>query len=83
MLYKHGPQYYHASYIVKIVTNSRSSYEHQTNERIAEITKKAMLYLEVYHPKDISSSDYLENLDKFTVKEIVIRRYDVKEKFMS
>ena len=83
MLYKQGPQYYHASYIVKIVTNSRSCCEHQTNERIAEITKKTMLYLEIYHPEDIESSKYLDNLDKFNVKEVAIQRYDVKERFMS
>ncbi|CAG9797102.1 unnamed protein product [Chironomus riparius] len=83
MTYKHGPQYYHASYIVKIVTSPRTCNEHQTNERIAEVTKKTMLYLEVYHPEDIDSTKYLDNLDKFKVKEVVIQRYDVKERFMS
>jgi len=83
VLYKQGPQYYHASYIVKIVTSQRSCNEHQTNERIAEVTKKTMLYLEVYHPEDIDSTKYLDNLDKFNVKEVVIQRYDVKERFMS
>lgn len=83
VLYKSGPQYYHASYIVKVVTGDRSTYEHQTNERIAEVTKKSMLYIEVYPPKDVQNCDYLMNLDKFTVKEVALRRFDVKEKFMS
>ena len=42
-----------------------------------------MLYLEIYHPEDIESSKYLDNLDKFNVKEVAIQRYDVKERFMS
>lgn len=80
MLYKHGPQFYHASYIVKVFTDPRSTYEHQTNERIAETTKKSMMYLEIYYPENVVESQLLENLDKFQIKEIVIQRHDVKQK---
>lgn len=80
VLYKQSPKYYHASFIAKVVTGERRScYVHYTNERVAESTKKQMLYLEVYTP-NIDPSTYLQNLDKFKVKEIVIQRQLIKQK---
>jgi hypothetical protein len=83
VLYKHGPQHFHASLIVIVSrTGEKTNYEYHTNERIAETTGKNLLYLEIHHPTDISPTDYFNNLDKFEVKEVMIQRHshELKEK---
>lgn len=81
LLYKQSPQFYHATFVVRVSTDSqRTCYEHQSLERISETTKKFMIYVEVYHPANVEPSNYFNNLDKFTVKEVSVRRNDIKEK---
>ena len=80
VLYKHSPTLYHASFVVRVVTEKRSCYEHQSLERISETTKKCMVYLEVFRPEGIEPADYLQHLQKFNVKEIAVKRMDIKEK---
>lgn len=78
MLYKHGPQLFHASFIVIVSKDGRkSSYEYHTNERIAETTAKNLLYLEIYNPDHVKPADYLENLDQFQAKEVLLQRHEV------
>jgi hypothetical protein len=78
VLYKHNPQTYHATYIVKILDGNTLFNDYKTNERIAETTKKCMLYLEVFIPDNVDASNYLENLNKFRVKEIAMQRHLIK-----
>lgn len=80
MLYKHSPTLYHATFVVRVVNAKRSCYEHQSLERISETTKKCMIYLEVTHPEGVDPSEYLHHLDKFKVKEIAVKRLDIKER---
>lgn len=80
MLYKHNPQFYHATFVVRVVKGERTCYEHQSLERISETTKKQMIYIEVYYPDNMEPSEYLNNLNKFTVKEVAIKRHLIKEK---
>jgi tRNA-splicing endonuclease subunit Sen2 len=80
LLYKHNPQFYHATFVVRVVRDQRTCYEHQSLERISETTKKCMIYIEVYFPEGIEPCDYLKNLQKFTVKEVAFKRQDIKEK---
>lgn len=83
VLYKQSPQLYHASFIVIISRDcNKSSLEYHTNERIAETTGKNLLFLEVFSPTgaDVQPSEYLNNLEKFTVKEVSIQRHEMKNK---
>lgn len=78
MLYKHGPQHFHASFVVIVTrTDDKTSHEYHTNERIAETTGKNLLYLEVYFPNNVQPADYLKNLAKFSTKEILIQRHEM------
>ncbi|KAG5675224.1 hypothetical protein PVAND_005148 [Polypedilum vanderplanki] len=74
LLYKQGPAFYHATYIVKLVVNERiDMLEFKTHERVAENTKKQMLYLEINFPDDLDPLS-IENLHKFTVREAAFQR---------
>jgi hypothetical protein len=52
----------------------KSTYEVNSNVRIAETTGKHLLYLEVIFPDDISPENYLENLENFEVREVAVKR---------
>ena len=83
VLYKESPKLFHASYIVKvIVKGGRTILEHQTNERVAENSKKHMLYLEVYYPcSERDPATLYQQLEEFKIKEIAFRRQVVKRIF--
>lgn len=79
MIYKLGPQFHHASFVVMISKDQqrKTTLSYHTNERIAETTNKGLLYLEVLFPENVSPSNYLENLKDFKVKEVMIQRQDM------
>lgn len=70
---------YHASFVVIVhrsTENDRKTSEVHTNIRIAETTAKNLMYLEVIYPSDVAPETYLENLDKFEVKETIVKRHE-------
>lgn len=78
VLYKQSPKHFHASFIVIVSRNGeKTSFDYHTNERIAETTGKNLLYLEIYFPEDVKPENYLENLEKFTAKEVLIHRHEI------
>lgn len=76
LIYKKGMRFYHASFIVFVNQKDKS---HQSKDikgiqRIAETSDKDVLILEVDRPEEIQ--DTLQNLDKFTISENIIKRFN-------
>ncbi|XP_055917794.1 tRNA-splicing endonuclease subunit Sen2 [Eupeodes corollae] len=77
LIYKKGLRFFHASFIV-FVDYKREPHESKDIkgiQRIAETSDKDVLFLEVIRPKEVDA-DIFENLDKFTVSENIIKRFN-------
>ncbi|KAH0564061.1 tRNA-splicing endonuclease subunit Sen2 [Cotesia glomerata] len=96
MLYKQGPPYYHASYLVVVETvdadtlirdDSRCTRKmdwknlYELN-RLCEVTAKELLIAQVLWPSSVSLTNPvpLESLSEFTVRELLWRRWKMNEK---
>lgn len=80
VLYKSGPQFYHATYIVYIKNSNEEfdSLHFQGLSRIAETSAKDLLVIEVFYPKNVSSTNYeqcFDNLSSFKISEYSPKRF--------
>ncbi|XP_055539142.1 tRNA-splicing endonuclease subunit Sen2 [Wyeomyia smithii] len=91
LLYKKGPQYFHASFIVLIQPYQNGqkmseeehyldNYDFQCFNRIAETTAKELLILEVHYPTDVDAADpkaCLGQLQHFKVSETFPKHFNL------
>lgn len=89
LLYKDGPMYYHASYVVIIDILDEESMERRQDlcrrsmntreiaglNRLCESTGKELLIFQVWWPQNLEKVTK-DDVDKFKVKEILTRRWD-------
>ncbi|XP_055859126.1 tRNA-splicing endonuclease subunit Sen2 [Episyrphus balteatus] len=76
LIYKKGLRFFHASFIVFVDLQEEA---HQPKDikgiqRIAETSDKDVLLLEISRPKEMEN--ILQNLDKFTLSENIIKRFN-------
>lgn len=89
MLYKHGPAYYHASYVVIIDVVDEETLERLPElcrrsmevpnvvglNRLCETMGKELLIFQILWPKGLTVV-LNDDIKKFKVKEILMRRWD-------
>lgn len=80
MLYKSGPQFYHATYIVYIKNSNENfdSLEFQGLSRIAETSAKDLLVIEIFYPKNVPPTNYedcFDRLSSFKISEYSPKRF--------
>ncbi|XP_037024411.1 tRNA-splicing endonuclease subunit Sen2-1 [Bradysia coprophila] len=87
LLYKKGPRYYHASYIVLVKRSDSQEYlnvnQLHGHYRISETSKKDLLIVEIYYPKHlVDETDpmrLLENLKMFRASEMTMKRFNYQQ----
>lgn len=94
MLYKDGPAFYHASYIVIIDILSEDTLERRTDlcrrsmntrnivglNRLCESTGKELLIFQIIWPQDVHLLANDDDIKHVKVKEILMRRWDPNSK---
>ncbi|KAH8281850.1 hypothetical protein KR054_003308, partial [Drosophila jambulina] len=77
LIYKLGPRFYHASFLVIVQTSSDVDYYQSKNlkgvQRVAETSDKDVLLLRVSQAKEVSKP---EQLQEITVTETIVRRFN-------
>lgn len=88
VLYKQGPRFYHASFVVLVRTagdelaheTALRAHHMQGHYRIAEASKKDLLIVEIAYPSGVnehtSPADVLAELHGFTAAELMPKRYN-------
>lgn len=82
VVYKDGPEFYHASYVIIIQREDQelpNSIDFQGLNRIAATTGKELVFLEISFPENLNDLELLHHLDKFSVKELCMTRYLLKK----
>lgn len=82
-MYKKSLKEYHASFTVVISDGTlQTPKDIQGAQRIAETSNKDILFLEITPPdnkKITKVKQYLDNLDKFLIYEVIVKRFDFKQ----
>ncbi|XP_023306793.2 tRNA-splicing endonuclease subunit Sen2 [Lucilia cuprina] len=79
LIYRKGPRFYHASFVVVINTPSDTEHLNSKNikglQRIAETSDKDVLILEVHKPSNFQFAS-LESISAVEISEMIIRRFN-------
>lgn len=86
MLYREGPNFYHADYVVVVKDgdNVTEFNDVQTNYRVAETAHKKIMLLTVKCPSDLNYEDAkscMLRLNEFRVNEILPKRFQSTQGF--
>lgn len=86
MLYRDGPCFYHADYVVitKDIDDETEFIDMQTNNRVAETAHKLIILFSVKRPPNSSYADPLScisRLNEFRINEVLPKRFQSTQGF--